>query len=310
MKQRRWMKVTACAMVFAWLLGLLPGTLADTPVTSSAIAAAVPAKAAMKTGVDVHKNAKAIVDASNLSEGYIMITYLGSVSKIKVQITNTTKGGATYTYDLNSSGRAETFPLTDGNGTYTINIFENISGTSYAQAYSCQLTMTLRDAFLPYLYSNQYVNYSSGSAVVAKGAEITAGKTTDLEKLQAVFTYVVSNFSYDYNLAATVQSGYLPNVDSVLAKQTGICFDYAAVMTAMLRSQNIPTKLVVGYAGTVYHAWISVYLQNVGWVDSAIYFDGTNWTMMDPTYVSTGAGSAEVMSYVTNPANYSQKYAY
>ena len=32
-------------------------------------------------------------------------------------------------------------------------------------------------------------------------------------------------------------------------------------MTAMLRSQNIPCKLVVGCAGTTYHAWIDVYVE-------------------------------------------------
>ena len=32
-------------------------------------------------------------------------------------------------------------------------------------------------------------------------------------------------------------------------------------MTGMLRSQGIPSKLVVGYAGTAYHAWISVWTE-------------------------------------------------
>lgn len=54
-------------------------------------------------------------------------------------------------------------------------------------------------------------------------------------------------------------------------------------MTAMLRSQDIPTKLVVGYTGNLYHAWINVYLEGQGWVDNIIYFDGTSWKLMDPT---------------------------
>ena len=52
-----------------------------------------------------------------------------------------------------------------------------------------------------------------------------------------------------------MQSGYLPDVDEVLASQTGICFDYAAVMASMLRCERIPTRLEVGYMGEVYHAW-------------------------------------------------------
>lgn len=62
----------------------------------------------------------------------------------------------------------------------------------------------------------------------------------------------MKTLTYDKKKAQTVQSGYLPNVDQVLASKTGICFDYAALMTAMLRSQGIPTKLVVGYTGNVY----------------------------------------------------------
>ena len=107
-----------------------------------------------------------------------------------------------------------------------------------------------------------------------------------------------------------MKSGYLPVVDTILAAKKGICFDYAAVMTAMLRSQNIPCKLVVGYAGTVYHAWIDVYVEGVGWIDGAIYFDGEEWTLMDPTFTSNGKRSPAIMKYVTTPSNYSQKYAY
>ena len=125
-----------------------------------------------------------------------------------------------------------------------------------------------------------------------------------------VFDFVVDHFTYDYDKASTVSSGYLPVVDDILAAKKGICFDYAAVMTAMLRSQNIPCKLVVGYAGTIYHAWIDVYVEGTGWIAGAIRFDGKDWTLMDPTFVSSGKRSPSIMEYVTTDSNYSQKYAY
>ena len=81
-------------------------------------------------------------------------------------------------------------------------------------------------------------------------------------------------------------------------------------MTAMLRSQNIPTKLVVGYTGSIYHAWVSVYLENIGWVDNVIYFDGHDWKLMDPTFASSGNKSQEIMDYINNAANYQAKYSY
>ena len=78
-------------------------------------------------------------------------------------------------------------------------------------------------------------------------------------------------------------------------------------MTAMLRVQRIPTKLVVGYAGELYHAWISVYLDGVGWIDNIIYFDGKDWVRMDPTFAASGCGASE---YVGDSSNYHDLYYY
>lgn len=296
----------------ALALVLTAGALSVLAGSGPARATSIPSKAEAKTGVTVYSNAKASIDASNLAEGYVIVKYTGGKNvKIKVQVY---KEGVTdpYTYNLNNQGAAETFPLTMGNGKYTIKVLENTTGNKYALAHSATVDMTLRNVFLPYLYPNQYVNYNANSAVVSKAAEIVknAGASTDLAKIQAVFTYVTKNISYDYELAKTVQSGYLPVVDKVLESKKGICFDYAAVMSAMLRSQNIPCKLVIGYAGTTYHAWINAYIEGTGWVDKVIYFDGKDWTLMDPTFVSSGNHSDSIMKYVTDESNYKQKYAY
>ena len=137
-----------------------------------------------------------------------------------------------------------------------------------------------------------------------KAAELATGKTDTLSKVEAIYSYVINNISYDYEKAATVQSGYLPDLDQVLAEKKGICFDYAALMTGMLRSQNIACKLVIGYANTAYHAWINVWTPERGWVDGAIFFDGTKWQIMDPTYASS-TGSA-----IINKVTYTSKYVY
>ena len=272
-------------------------------------AGVIPQKEAVQSGVTVYKNSKATVDASNLPLGFVSVSYTGGKDvRIKVQITKT--GGTTYTYNLNNKGTAETFPLTEGDGKYTVKVFENTRGTKYAQAYSCSLDLKLTSEFSPFLYSNQYVNFSDDSKVVAKAADLTKGLTTDLDKVTEIYHYVINNITYDYQLAATVASGYLPDVDAVLESGKGICFDYAAVMSSMLRSQNIPCKLIVGYAGTVYHAWINVYIEGVGWVDHLIYFNGEDWSMMDPTFVSNGKNNPAVLKYVGDGTNYTEKYAY
>lgn len=248
------------------------------------------------------------LDASNTANGYVMVRYSGKASKIKVQVV---KGsGETYTYDLNARAAYEVFPLTEGNGMYTIRVLEQVQGSQYAVKFSNDLSVSLNSEFEPFLYPNQYVNFSEGSAVVQKGAQLAADADSSLGIVANVYNYIVDNFTYDKARAATVKPGYLPDIDAALAEKKGICFDYAAVMTAMLRSQNIPAKLVVGYTGSLYHAWVNVYIEGRGWVDHIIYFDGHNWELMDPTFASTGAGDTSVEQYIKDSSNYKAKYSY
>lgn len=255
------------------------------------------------SGEEVYSNDKAVIDASNKADGYIMVKYIGgSGYKIKVRIT--VPDGTVYTYNLNSSGSYETFPLSGGNGSYAVKVCRNVYETKYATDFSQAISVTLKNEFAPFLHANQYVNFNSSSKAVAAAKQITSGCSSELDKVQKVYTYVVTNISYDYNKASTVSSGYVPDIDSVLTSKKGICFDYAALMTAMLRSLKIPTKLVVGYAGSAYHAWISVYVSVRGWIDGVIYFDGNSWQLMDPTLASTQGSEA-----IKN-TTYSAKYLY
>ncbi|HNW05338.1 MAG TPA: transglutaminase-like domain-containing protein [Oscillospiraceae bacterium] len=261
------------------------------------------------SGTVTYDGNSATIDASNTAEGYVMAKYEGSVSKIKIQITG--PNDVTYTYNLHPGWGYETFPLTSGSGGYTVNILENISGTQYALALGQSISVSLRSSLLPYLYPSQYVNFSSKSTAVSKGAELTRGLTGELEKVQKVYNYVVKNISYDFDKASTVTSGYLPSPDSTLSAGKGICFDYAALMATMLRTQAIPTRLEIGYvSGGIYHAWISVYTNEQGWINGIIQFDGQDWKLMDPTFASSGNSSGEIMSFIGNESNYSIKYIY
>ena len=253
------------------------------------------------------RNNKAVIDYSNTQDGYVMVQYTASTDKrLKAQVKGPT---TTYTYTL-TAGQWATFPLSDGNGTYQFVVYENIEGTKYACVLSQSHAVTLTDEFAPFLRPNQYVDYAPAVNTVAKAEELTRDITEPLKKVEAVYNFVVDSLTYDKQLAATVQSGYLPVLDTVLDKKSGICFDYAALMTGMLRSQGVPCKLVVGYAGSAYHAWISVWSDETGWVDGVIYFDGASWKRMDPTFASSGKQSEFIMSYIGDGSNYAPKYFY
>ena len=248
----------------------------------------------------------AVIDYSHTAEGYVMAQYLTQTEKrLKVVV----KGpSTTYTYNL-SPEQWTAFPLSDGNGEYQMGIYINAVDSKYAAVLVTGFQVELADEFAPFLRPNQYVDYTAAPETVALGAELTKGITEPLKKVEAVYDYVVGNFSYDYEKASAVKSGYLPVLDTVLQEKKGICFDYAAVMTAMLRSQEVPCKLVVGYAGDVYHAWISVWTEEHGWVDGAIFFDGQVWKRMDPTFASSGGKSEEIMDFIEH-GDYRVKYLY
>jgi len=237
-----------------------------------------------------------------------MIKYTGTNTKVKTQITGSS--GVTYTYNQSLTGGYDVYSFSDGNGSYKICVFESLVGNSYSTIFSFTVTVTLKDEFAPFLFSNKYVNYSASSKVVLKASEMCANKKTTLKKIKVIYEYVVESFTYDYALAKTVQSGYIPDLDADMDKKSGICFDYAAVMTAMLRCQGIPTKMVFGYTGSIYHAWISTYSTESGWVSASIYFNGKEWKLMDPTFASSAKSSTSIMKYIGSGQNYTAKYLY
>jgi transglutaminase-like putative cysteine protease len=254
-------------------------------------------------GEVTYKSDVSVIDATHASEGYIMVKYTGSNAKVKLQITGSDQ--ITYTYDLH--GGYEVFPLTAGDGSYSVAVFENISDNQYATAQSETLSVTLSNTFGPYLYPNQYVNFTADSLPVSEAQKLAASADTDLDVVSAVYNYIIGNFTYDYDKAANVQSGYLPVVDDVFTSQTGICFDYTAVIATMLRSQGIPTRLEVGYMGEQYHSWVSIYTEETGWINGIIEFDGNEWKMLDPTFAST---SKDPKSFTTENSKYTTKYVY
>ena len=259
------------------------------------------------SGTQKEENERAVIDYSHCSDGYVMVRFKENTEKtLKAQVKCSS---GVYVYDI-TPGEWQVFPLSDGDGSYIVQVCENVSDKKYAVVLKAELSVSLSDPFAPFLRPNQYVDYLNAPETVQKASELTAGRSGTLAKVDAIYQFVVNTMRYDYDKAKTVTSGYLPVLDEFLAVKKGICFDYAALMTAMLRCQGIPCKLVIGYSGDVYHAWISVWSEEEGWMDKLIYFDGKEWKRMDPTYASTGKNSTKTSQYIGDGSNYIEKYAY
>ena len=246
-----------------------------------------------------------VLDISDTDQGYLTAVSDSTDQMMNVQLT--AEDGVVYSYFI-SPGESAVIPFSSGSGTYQICCYQQIDGSQYAALFADTLEVSLENEFLPFLYPNQYVNFTPDSASSKLALSIISEDASDVDALQAVYNYVVQNLTYDYDLADTVDSGYIPDVDSTLKSGKGICFDYAALTTAMLRARDIPCKLQIGYAGTVKHAWISVYIRSKGWVDKAVEFSGESWSRMDPTFDSNSKDKENIQQYIGDDDNYSVQF--
>ena len=249
-------------------------------------------------------NAQVQVDTSAAAQGYVAVA-AESDSRLKFQVI---KGDSTYNYDLPSDGTPTVFPLQSGDGEYQLKVMENIVESKYAPLYTTACTASLADEYQPYLRPNCYVPYDPGSKCVAKAAELAGNSSDALDFVSAVYDYVCKTVSYDTKKAETVQSGYVPDPDETMSTGKGICFDYASLAAAMLRSQGIPVKVIFGYVspGDLYHAWNMFYTEETGWVTVDYEVSGDSWNRLDLTFSANGSDA----DFIGNGENYSDLYCY
>lgn len=250
---------------------------------SSSIADATFDAAAAETGNG------AAIDVSHTTDGYVAVSASAS-SRLKFQVAS---GQASYNYDLPQDGTAIVCPLSFGSGSYIFRVMQNTSGSNYVELFSTAADVELSSEFAPFLRPNVYCNYNAGSACVAKARELVANAGNQGEAVRAICEYVVENVTYDDAKASQLKdsSGYVPNPDDTLSSGTGICFDYASLGAAMLRSQGIPTKIVTGYVSPngIYHAWIMVYVDGT-WKSAKFSVSPKTWSRVDLTFAASSDG--------------------
>lgn len=220
------------------------------------------------SGQVVYEENGITIDASHTEDGYLMVKGFASDTRLKVQITLNEE---TYTYDLNQVQEYEVYPLQMGNGTYGVQVFQQVEGTSYSPVYYTEVEVEMPDTDRVFLYPSQYVWYTNDKNAVKLSFDLCAELDSDKEKAERLYNYIVNLLTYDHEKAATVEKGYLPDVDATLRERKGICFDYSALFAAMLRAQDIPVRLAIGYVqpDNIYHAWNQVYLDGEWvWMDS------------------------------------------
>jgi hypothetical protein len=85
-------------------------------------------------------------------------------------------------------------------------------------------------------------------SMVILAQHITAGKTTNLEKLDAIFGFCEKNIRYEQVYLAMGE--FIPNMAPIiLRRKYGDCKDYATVIHTLARCAGVPTNLALCYRG-------------------------------------------------------------
>lgn len=197
-----------------------------------------------------------------------------------------------------SPGQTIKVPLQMGNGTYQIELYQNISGTEYAKLFNQDLNVSMENENEVFLLSSQIVNFEDSVNAMGLAEQLTQNTGSDTDKLNAIYEYVVQNIIYDYDEINRIDSTYIPDIDSVLESKKGICYDYAAVMASLLREAGIPAKLLMGYRSDTeaYHAWNQALV-------------GGEWVTLDTTFDSVSKQNGQSYTIMKDAGLYrAEKY--
>lgn len=252
------------------------------------------------------------INFNSAKDGVVSVFYNNAQEnkmKLVVQL-----GKEKYIYNLFNSKEYVNYPLQLGDGSYTVSIYQNTTGTKYKKISSKSYNVVAEDVNDVYLQSVLEINWEIedesilladelvAAALETKKATVAAAKKeavtlTETEIINELYTYVIENIKYDYDKINGLDYSYVPHNDNTLEVKSGICYDYSSLLASMLRSQGIPAKMAKGYANTssVYHAWNEVYLS-----------DEERWVVVDTTYDAYMVQNGYSYSFEKERENYNK----
>lgn len=192
------------------------------------------------------------------------------------------------------------YPLNFGEGDYTLSLFERIEGNSYKGLAVKRVNVAFEQEMAPYLASTELVSFDKSPVSVEQAEVWCQGLESDSEKAEVVYQNLVTSLNYDFEKASTLTSTYFADRDETLNNQEGICLDFATLYGVMLRSQGIPTKIVMGHKSDIdsYHAWNQVYLSSQD-----------EWVNIDITYGQSFVAANQEPPFIIDDSEYTvEKY--
>lgn len=148
-----------------------------------------------------------------------------------------------------------------------------VSYRDYNLAKSGTATDIPADLVANYTKATHY--WPTDGAVAAAAKSVTKQNAKVVDNVHAIYRYVIDKLTYNNDkIKFNVRQGA---AKALANPQNAICLEYADLMIAMLRSQAIPARMVVGYAyaGSIksspavadsLHAWVEAYVPGIGWM--------------------------------------------
>ena len=232
----------------------------------------------------------------SLETGVLSVEYqMNTKNDTRIMIEN---NGERQFYRLSYDRQQENFPLKQGNGAYTIAVLEHVNGNQYRPIVTEQLRVSNVDETKMYLGSVQEIKWNESMISVQKAHELTQGLQTEAEKVEAIYDYIVQNIRYDYEKVTALTSDYLPDIETIFEENKGICYDYASLFAAMLRSVGVPARMAKGYAPGIveYHAW------------NEVLVDG-EWIVIDTTMDAAYAARGVAYDMIKNAEEFQKQIA-
>ena len=130
--------------------------------------------------------------------------------------------------------------------------------------------------------------------------EIAYGQETKLEKAVRLTKWINKNIKYD----RAIENKKTESSEWTMKNKRGVCGELSNLLVAMLRSQDIPAKFIVGYAYSPSSLNSYATIESHAWVEA---FIDNRWISIDPTWLELGYLDAAHIKFAELPdSNFTQ----
>jgi len=125
--------------------------------------------------------------------------------------------------------------------------------------------------------------------IINLSLNLTEDKTSVLNKVTAIYDFVIDNIEYDYDKLEKKDSGELIGRYGAVETYTlgrGVCGDFTDLFVSLCRASGIPASYVSGF---IYHGDGPFPSEKYGHAWADVYIPEYGWLQVDPTWKLFGA---------------------